>query len=196
LAIEDLRRGLHESLDRRLAPLSRALLRLGITPNHVTVCGTAIALGAPVLLIAGRPLAAGIVWLVGSSFDLLDGALARSQGRATRSGALLDSTLDRIAEGALFAAIAYDFAAAGRPAAAGLTVLALLGALLISYIRARIEGLGGRCVVGLVTRAERVVLLAVGLCFGVMLPVVYLLVLLSAISAAQRLRHGLRELAQ
>lgn len=196
MPIEDLRRDLHESIDRRLAPLSGTLAGLGITPNHVTFGGTAIALGAPILLIAGRPLAAGIVWLVGCSFDLLDGALARSQGRASRSGALLDSTLDRVAEGALFAAVAYDFAATGRPTAAGLTVLALLGSLLISYVRARTEGLGGKCTVGLVTRAERVLLLGIGLCFGVMLPVIYLLVALTAISVMQRLRHGLRELAR
>lgn len=196
MAIEDLRRGLHDAIDLRLAPLSAALARLGVTPNHITIGGTAIALGAPLLLLAGQPRAAGIVWLVGCSFDLLDGALARSQGRASRSGALLDSTLDRIAEGALFAAVAYDFAVAGQPAGAGLTVLALLGSLLISYVRARIEGLGGKCAVGLVTRAERVVMLGIGLCFGVMLPVIYLLVALTAVSVAQRLRHGLRELAQ
>lgn len=196
MAVEDLRRGLHEAIERRLAPLSGALARRGITPNHVTFGGTAITLTAPVLLIAGQPLAAGIVWLVGSSFDLLDGALARSQDRATRGGALLDSTLDRVAEGALFAAIAYHFAVDGRPAAAGLTVLALLGALLISYVRARTEGLGGKCTVGLVTRVERVLLLGFGLCFGLLLPVIYLLVALTAISVAQRLRHGLRELAQ
>lgn len=196
MAIEDLRRGLHDAIDLRLAPLSAALARRGVTPNHVTIGGTAVTLAAPLLLIAGQPLAAGIVWLVGSSFDLLDGALARNQGRTSRGGALLDSTLDRIAEGALFAAVAYDFAAAGRPDAAGLTVLALLGSLLISYVRARTEGLGGKCTVGVVTRAERVLLLGLGLCFDIMAPVIYLLVALTAVSVVQRLRHALRELAR
>ncbi len=125
---------------------------------------------------------------------MLDGALARSQNQVSRGGAFLDSTMDRISEGALFTAIAYHFAAQGAALEAALTVLALLGALLISYTRARAEALGAECKVGIITRVERVVLLSLGLCFGLIAPVITLLVVLSAISVAQRIRHALREL--
>ena len=137
---------------------------------------------------------AGAVWLVGSALDLVDGALARNQGQGTAGGAFLDSTLDRISEGALFAAITYHFAQAGDALAAALTAVALLGALLVSYTRARAEALGANCKVGIITRAERVVLLGLGLCFGLLEPAVYLLVALSAVSVAQRVHHSLREL--
>ena len=141
-----------------------------------------------------RPLRT-LSWLAGSALDLIDGALARHQDKVTAAGAFLDSTFDRITEGALFVAIAYHFAQGGDALAAALTVVALLGALLVSYTRARAEALGANCKVGIVTRVERVLLLGLGLCFGLIEPAIYLLVALSAISVAQRVHHSLRELA-
>ena len=194
MSIEELRSQLHESIDRRLDPVTGALARLGVQPNQVTVTGALVCLASPVLIVAGRLELAGIVWLAGCSLDMLDGALARRQAKVTRGGAFLDSTLDRISEGALFSAIAYHFAVIGEPIVAALVVVALLGSLMISYTRARAEGLGIQCKVGIVTRAERVVLLGLALCFGFLEAAVYLLVALTAISVAQRIRHSLREL--
>lgn len=194
MPVESFRSRIHDSIDRGLSPLTRVLARLGVRPNQITVAGTLICLASPVLVLAERPVLAGVVWLVGCTLDLVDGALARNQAQVTAGGAFLDSTLDRITEGALFAAIAYHFAQAGDALAAALTALALLGALLVSYTRARAESLGANCKVGIITRAERVVLLGLGLCFGLMEPVVYLLVALTGISVAQRVHHSLREL--
>lgn len=192
--LERLRARLQGAIERALLPLSDALTRLGVRPNQVTVAGTLICLVSPLLVLDGRLLAAGLVWLAGSALDLVDGALARRQGRVTARGAFLDSSLDRVSEGALFAAIAYRFATLGQPGDAALAVLALLGAFMISYARARSEALGAPCKVGLVTRAERVVLLGLGLCLDLLAPAVYLLLVLSALSAAQRVRHSLAAL--
>ncbi|MEE8506645.1 MAG: CDP-alcohol phosphatidyltransferase family protein [Kiloniellales bacterium] len=193
MSLEELRNQLHASIERRLDPLTRALTRLGVQPNQVTVAGTLICLASPVLIVADRLVLAGVVWLAGSALDLLDGALARHQAKVTRGGAFLDSTLDRISEGALFSAIAYHFAASGEPIVAALAVVAMLGSFMISYTRARAEGLGIQCKVGIVTRAERIVLLGLALLLGFLEAAVYLLVALTAISVAQRVHHSLRE---
>ncbi len=194
MPVEKLRNRIHQSLDQRLLPLCRLLARLGVRPNQITLAGTLICVLGAALVAGDRLVLGGLVWLAGSALDMLDGGLARSQGRASRGGAFLDSTFDRISEGALFAAIAYHFAVTGAALEAALTVLALLGALLISYTRARAEALGAECKVGIITRVERVVLLGFGLCFGLIAPVITLLVVLSAISVAQRIHHTLREL--
>ncbi len=195
MPVEKFRDRIHRSIDRRLDPVTRVLARLGVRPNQITVAGTLICLAGAGLVLADRLVLGGAVWLVGSALDLVDGALARHQDKVTAGGAFLDSTLDRITEGALFAAIAYHFAQGGDALAAALTAVALLGALLVSYTRARAEALGANCKVGIVTRAERVVLLGLGLCFGLIEPAVYLLAGLSAVSVAQRVHHSLRELA-
>ena len=194
MPVERVRNRIQESIDRRLEPVVRVLARLGVEPNQVTVVGTLICLTGAGLVLADRLALAGAVWLAGSAFDLIDGALARHQDKVTPGGAFLDSTFDRITEGALFAAIAYHFAQGGAALAAALTVVALLGALLVSYTRARAEALGANCKVGIVTRPERVLLLGLGLCFGLIEPAIYLLVALSAVSVAQRVHHSLREL--
>ncbi len=195
MPVESLRNRIHGAIDRRLAPVTRVLARLGVRPSPITVAGTLICLAGAGLVLADRLALGGAVWLVGSALDLVDGALARHQDKVTAGGAFLDSTLDRISEGALFAAIAYHFAQAGDALAAAFAAVALLGALLVSYTRARAEALGATCKVGIVTRAERVVLLGLGLCFGLIEPAIYLVAALSAVSVAQRVHHSLRELA-
>ena len=194
MPVERVRNRIHESIDRRLDPVTRVLARLGVRPNQITVAGTLICLTGAGFVLADRLVLGGAVWLVGSALDLVDGALARHQDKVTAGGAFLDSTLDRISEGALFAAIAYHFAQAGNELAAAFTAVALLGALLVSYTRARAEALGVSCKVGIITRAERVVMLGLGLCFGLLAPAIYLLAALSAVSVAQRVQHSLREL--
>ncbi len=195
MPIEKFRDRIHKSIDRRLEPVVRVLARLGVRPNQITVAGTLICLTGAGFVLADRLVLGGAVWLAGSALDLIDGALARYQDKVTAAGAFLDSTFDRITEGALFVAIAYHFAQGGDALAAALTVVALLGALLVSYTRARAEALGANCKVGIVTRVERVLLLGLGLCFGLIEPAIYLLVALSAVTVTQRVHHSLRELA-
>jgi len=193
--LERLRDRLHAGSERLLAPLTRGLARLGVEPNQITVVGALASVAAAALIVAGELVWAGVIWLVASSLDLLDGAMARQQNRVTGFGALLDSTLDRVSEGVVFAAIAYHFAAQGDPITTGLAVLALLGSVLVSYTRARAETLGARCRVGLTTRPERVLLLAVGLCANLLELVIQLLVVLTAFTVVQRVRAALRALA-
>ncbi len=194
MPLEQLRDRIHRSLDRRLLPLCRVLAGFGVRPNQITLAGTLVCLLGAVLVAGDRLVLGGLVWLAGSALDMVDGALARSQDQVSRGGAFLDSTLDRISEGVLFIAIAYHFAAQGAALEAALTVVALLGALLVSYTRARAEALGAECKVGIITRAERVVLLGFGLCLELVAPTIVLLALLGAVAVAQRIHHTLREL--
>jgi CDP-diacylglycerol--glycerol-3-phosphate 3-phosphatidyltransferase len=192
--LENLRDHIHRSIDRRLLPLCVVLAGFGVRPSQITLAGTLVCLLGAVLVAADRLVLGGLIWLAGSALDMLDGALARNRNQVSRSGAFLDSTLDRVSEGVLFTAIAYHFAAQGAALEAALTVLALLGALLVSYTRARAEALGAQCQVGIITRAERVILLSLGLCLGLVAPAIILLALLGAIAVAQRIHHTLREL--
>jgi len=192
--LEALRQQGHDLLERAARPLARLLMRADVTPNQVSGAAVVINVAAAGLVIEGQLVPAGIVYLCAGSLDLLDGTLARVSGQVSAGGAFLDSTFDRISEGVVFAAIAYLFATHGEPANAALTVLALLGSLLVSYTRARAEALGSRCNVGMMTRAERVVLVALGLFFGLLAEAIYLLVALTAITVAQRIVHTLREL--
>jgi CDP-diacylglycerol---glycerol-3-phosphate 3-phosphatidyltransferase len=192
--MEPVRDFLRGVLDQAFTPLASLLLWCRVTPNQVSLGGIVLNLVSAVLILRGQLVLAGIVYLLAGSLDLLDGMLARLAKMSSRFGAFLDSTADRISEGVVFAAIAYHFARHGLPVDAAMTVLALLGSLLVSYTRARAEGLGLECKVGIVTRAERVVLIALGLLFGLLPVAIYLLVFLTAFSATQRIVHTLRQL--
>ncbi len=192
---EKIRGDLHRRINRKLEPLARGLAQLGVTPNQVTVAGALLNLVAAWLILEGRPLAAGVVWLAAGGFDLLDGMLARAGRLATPFGAFLDSTLDRVSEGVVLAALGYHFAAQGRPAYAGLVVLVLLGSVLVSYTRARAEALGVECKVGILTRAERVLVIGLGLCMNLLYPAVWLLLALSWLTVAQRVWHTRHQLS-
>jgi CDP-diacylglycerol---glycerol-3-phosphate 3-phosphatidyltransferase len=185
---------LRKVLDQAVMPLASLLHWCRITPNQVSLGGILLNLVSAALILDGQLMLAGIVYLLAGSLDLLDGALARFAKQSSRFGAFLDSTADRISEGVVFATIAYHFARHGLPVDAALTVLALLGSLLVSYTRARAEGLGLECKVGIVTRAERVVLIALGLLLGLLPAAIYLLVVLTGFSATQRIVHTLRQL--
>ena len=194
MRLEQLRNQAKDLLSRAFGPFASALLRWHVTPNMVSVTGVLLNLVTAALVIADQLLVAALMYLAAGGLDLLDGVLARLAKMATRFGAFVDSTADRISEGVVFAAIAYRFAVDGQPVDAGLVVLALLGSLLVSYTRARAEGLGLECKVGVVTRAERVILIALGLLFGVLPAAIYLLVALTAFTVAQRVVHTMRQL--
>jgi CDP-diacylglycerol--glycerol-3-phosphate 3-phosphatidyltransferase len=176
-------------------PLVRALDRMNVTPNQLTVFGALMVVGSAVLVGLGYFVAAGVVFLVGSAVDMLDGSLARMAQKVTPFGAFFDSTLDRASEGAVLAAIAYQFAEQGRTVDVAFVVVALTGSILVSYTRARAEALGLECKVGLMSRPERVLLITVGLLFSVLLPyVIYVLAALTTFTVIQRLVHSHRQL--
>lgn len=186
--MEVLRQQIGVLLEGLLRPIAQTLARSDISPNHVTVAGLVVNLIAAWLIMRGDYFFAGVMYLFGGGFDLLDGMLARATNKVTAVGAYLDSTLDRISEGVIFAAIAYVFAREGQAVDAGIVLLALLGSLLVSYTRARAEALSVACKMGIATRPERVVLIALGLVTGWLAPVIYLLVVLTGITVIQRIR--------
>ena len=147
-------------------PIARVLARTGVTPTALTWLGFFIALGGGVLVALGYPVAAGIVVLVGGTFDMLDGALARLTSRVTKFGAVLDSTLDRLGEVVVLLGVLVAFAQTQSTAGILLTGLALPGSLLVSYLRARAEAISLECKVGVFTRTERVVIISLGLMFS------------------------------
>jgi CDP-diacylglycerol--glycerol-3-phosphate 3-phosphatidyltransferase len=148
---------------RLTEPVVRVLVRIPVTPNAVTWFGFILALGAAALVITNHLFAAGFVVLIAGFFDLLDGALARRTEQTTPFGAILDSTLDRLSEAAVLLAILALYAAEQSLAGILLVGATLIGSQVVSYIRARAEAVGLECRVGLFTRAERIVVLALGL---------------------------------
>ncbi|HET7676495.1 MAG TPA: CDP-alcohol phosphatidyltransferase family protein [Candidatus Limnocylindrales bacterium] len=144
-------------------PLAAGLGRLGLTPNALTVMGFLISCAAAALCALGIWLPGGVVSLAGAAFDLLDGSLARVSGRTSRLGAFFDSTFDRWGEGVVYAGIVTGGVAAAEPVTAVLAALAMSSAFMVSYTRAKAEGLGFHGEVGVAPRAERVVLLGLGL---------------------------------
>ncbi|RDD60526.1 CDP-alcohol phosphatidyltransferase family protein [Ferruginivarius sediminum] len=182
-------------LEAAARPLARILLRLNVSPNVVTLLALALSIVAAWLIVAGQPVAGALVFLAAGALDLLDGTLARLGRLDSRVGAFLDSTLDRVSEGVVFTALAAVFASNSQPVETALTMLALLASVLVSYARARAEALGAACAVGLATRGERVVLLVLGLVTGLVVEALALILVLSAITVVQRIRHTARELA-
>jgi CDP-diacylglycerol--glycerol-3-phosphate 3-phosphatidyltransferase len=144
-------------------PFVRLLAKTPLTPDTLTWLGFLINVGAAVLIVTDHFLAAGIVVLVAGLFDLLDGALARHIGKTTRFGAILDSSLDRLSEGAVLLALLVMFAREQQSAGSLVVGVTMLGSIMVSYIRARIEGIGIECKAGIFTRPERVIIMALGL---------------------------------
>ncbi len=160
-------------------------------------------LAAAALVLDEDFFLAGIAFIVGSVMDTLDGRYSRMSGKGTLFGAFLDSTLDRIEEGLVLAAVAWYFADRGDAVPAAACVVAVLASLMVSYARARAEALGVECKVGLATRPVRVVLLSIGLVFGAgelisdvdLLPAsIYAIAGLSAFTVGQRVWHVRAEL--
>ena len=179
---------------RHAQALMAALGRLPITPNQITFVGLGLTFVASVLAALGHLRWAGVVLIFAGTFDILDGALARSSGRSYPYGAFLDSTLDRYSEGAIYIGLAAYFASTSGPLQRWLllaTVAALAGSFLVSYVRARAQSLGFTCETGLFKRPERVVVTVVGLIFGGVLLtiVVFLLAILTNLTALQRIRE-------
>jgi CDP-diacylglycerol--glycerol-3-phosphate 3-phosphatidyltransferase len=165
---------------------------LGLSPNALTLIGLLITAISSVFIGFGMLPLGGAILLLAAGFDILDGAVARVTGKVYRYGAFLDSTTDRYCEG--FTAMAllsyYLFAAPGKHSLEPMLVIsAMLGSLLVSYIRARAQSLGFSCEGGMMARPERVVLTVIGLLLpGLLLvPVLWLLAVFTNVTAVQRI---------
>ena len=157
---------LRKSTSSRLTePIVRFLVKTHVTPNTLTWLGFSIALVAAVVIATGHPFIAGFIVLAAGFFDMLDGALARHTGQVTPFGAVLDSTLDRVSEAVLLLGVLIFYLLSGNRPILGIlfVCLALIASPLVSYLRAKGEALGIECRVGLFTRPERVIALAIGL---------------------------------
>ncbi len=180
------------------------LARTRVTPNALTAAGVSLCLAAAILVPFEHRNPWLVYWIaaatfvVGSLLDILDGALARAGGKSTPFGAFIDSTTDRVGEGAMLAAIALVFAHHGREWAVVLAVAAVGGSFLVSYTRARAEALGLRGDVGLGARAERVVLITAGLVFAPWGGLAWAIVALAAtawLTVVQRILHVRKQLS-
>lgn len=160
-----------------LEPIARFLHRLGLTPNALTLIGLILQGIVAVVIAMGNLLLGGVLLIVFSAFDSLDGTLARMTGQVSKFGAFLDATVDRYAEALVLFGLLVYYVGQGDQIAIYLIYISIVGSLLVSYTRAKAESLGISCTAGILTRAERVALLALGLIVANWLPVALTVVL-------------------
>jgi CDP-diacylglycerol--glycerol-3-phosphate 3-phosphatidyltransferase len=172
------------------------LAHTGITPNGLTMLGFALSVVAGLVLASQALVPGGLLVLLAGAFDMLDGALARVKNQKTPFGAFLDSTLDRYSEAAVFLGLQVAFLRDADPdwlslSGVVLCLLVLVGSLMISYTRARAEGLGLDCEVGWLQRPERILALGIGLLLPrqLLLAVLAALALLTHVTVLQRIAH-------
>ena len=187
------------------APVSAGFDKLGFSPNGVTILGLIVTLISAIYISIGMLLVGGIVMLIGSALDLIDGGLARRLGKVSNFGALLDSVIDRFQEALVFFGIliyfltgpcdsfmtGFDTCSIGPI----LAYSAFVGSVMVSYLRARSEGLGIDCKIGIMTRPERVITVGIGLILSLWISIVILFVLviitvLGLYTTIQRIVHS------
>ena len=172
---------------RLIEPVAGALGRMGLTPNMLTLIGLALIFVTAVVIALGYTTWGGALFLLSGLFDALDGTLARLTNRKTRFGAFLDSTSDRYADAAILFGMMFPFLRAGQQTEVVLAFVAVVGSVLVSYTRARAEGLGLECKVGLLTRLERFLIVAVALFFNWVTLALWVLAVLTHFTAIQRI---------
>lgn len=179
------------------------LIESRLTPNAISMTGLVLNLVAAVLIVEDLFVLGAFAFIIGSIMDTLDGRYSRMSGKGTQFGAFLDSTLDRIEEGVVLAAVCWHYADKGNASVAAACLLVVLGSLMVSYTRARAEALGVECKVGIATRPVRVVILSAGLMFGAgelisdfdLLPgAIWVMLALTAFTVLQRVWHVRGEL--
>ncbi|MFZ5930663.1 MAG: CDP-alcohol phosphatidyltransferase family protein [Pseudomonadota bacterium] len=185
--MEEFRKKLYASFDFALIPIADFLIRHGLTPNRLSVIGLLLNFLAAFCILQGGLFIGGFIYLFAGLVDLFDGTVARRGGLSTEFGAFLDSNFDRIAEGVIFAAIAYLFAASGNAVTASAVVLALLGSFMVSYTRARAEALGLAGKSGFASRFERLLLISIALMAGFLEMAIYVLTIFTLVTVVQRI---------
>ena len=172
-----------------LMPIARAMARLGIHPNTVTLVGFLLQAGVGVVFGLGYLMLGGWLLLVVAPVDALDGALARAIGQKSLFGAFLDSTFDRLSDAALILGLTVHYLRQGAHLEVVLLLISLVAALMVSYTRARAEALGFPCRVGLLTRLERIVLIAALSAVGLPIVMIWALAALSVFTVVQRILY-------
>ena len=185
-----------------IGPVARALVGIGISANAVTIAGGVLSIIGSGLIAAGFPLMALLILLFGTLADTLDGQIAKASGGGTRLGSFLDSTVDRLADGALFVGAAASGAYLGQPLLLWASLVALVASFLVSYVRAKAESLGVKATVGPTPREARIVIFLIGLAAWALLDLqvlfvgtVVALAALSSITFLLRVVHVGRQLS-
>jgi len=178
----------------RVRPIVLALDRLGFSPLGVSIAGLIITALSGWIIARGGLFMGGLVFVIGSGFDMLDGDLARMQGTVSKRGAFLDSCFDRLGEAFLFMGLTWYFASLdGGPDRLALVLITatVVGSLTTSYVRARAEGVGETCMVGFLQRTERVILLTLGLLLGrwILVLILAFLAVATLATTVQRIVH-------
>jgi len=172
-----------------LRPIARVMGRLGIHPNAITILGLLLQVGVGVVFGLGYITLGGWLLLIVAPVDALDGALARALGKQSRFGAFLDSTLDRLSDAALILGLTAHYLRQEAFVAVALLLISLVASLMVSYIRARAEAQGFPCKVGLLTRMERIILIAVLSAIGLPTLMMWALAVLSVFTVLQRILY-------
>jgi CDP-diacylglycerol---glycerol-3-phosphate 3-phosphatidyltransferase len=174
-------------IDKAVKPIGNGLRKTGMTPDHLTIVGLLIAVGAAVAIGSGH-LRIGLALVILAALpDLFDGALAKASDSSSQRGAFFDSVIDRVTDALLFGGLAWYFAAGDSPRYAVLPFAVMAVSSVISYQRAKAESLGLDAKGGLMERAERIIALCIGLLFDVLLvPLLWLTLVLTAVTAIQR----------
>nr|HID12915.1 CDP-alcohol phosphatidyltransferase family protein [Anaerolineae bacterium] len=172
-----------------LMPIARAMGRLGIHPNTITILGLLLQTGVGVVFGLGYITLGGRLLLVVAPVDALDGALARALGQKSRFGAFLDSTLDRLSDAALILGLTAHYLRQGAHLEVMLLLISLVAALMVSYIRARAEAEGFPCKVGVLTRLERIILIGALSAVGLPAVMIWTLAMLSVFTVVQRILY-------
>jgi phosphatidylglycerophosphate synthase len=170
------------------APLGFIAKRIPFSPNALSVTGFIVTVIAAFVIPHNIRLG-GICILIGGIFDVLDGMVARTTGRSTKFGAYLDSVLDRYSDAFIFLSIAWYLAAHGNHTGSFLSIGTLVGAFLISYARARAEGLGESCHTGIMERPERIILLIIATLTGWIVPMLWIMLVLTHVTVLQRIYY-------
>ena len=172
-------------LDAPLGPIAK---RIPFSPNALTVIGFLITVIAA-FVIPHNVRLGGVFILIGGAFDMLDGMVARAKGKTSKFGAFLDSVLDRYSDAFIFLSLSYYLAANGNHTGSFVSLGVLVGAFLISYARARAEGLGESCHTGIMERPERIILLIFATLTGWIMPVLWVMLVFTHLTVAQRIYH-------
>jgi phosphatidylglycerophosphate synthase len=169
-------------------PLENLAKKIPFHPNTITIAGFLVTVVAS-LALASNLVLGGILVIIGGLFDVLDGVVARVNGKDSKFGAFLDSVLDRFSDAFIMLAVGWNLFNRGNLSGLALSLFTLVGAFLISYTRARAEGLGEHCTHGLMERPERILLLSLGAVTGMIIPVLWAMVILTQFTVIQRIYH-------
>jgi CDP-diacylglycerol--glycerol-3-phosphate 3-phosphatidyltransferase len=172
-----------------LEPVASLIGQTGVSPNVVTLMGTVLNLGVAWILAQGHMRIGGLLVPLAALFDALDGTLARMMGKRSRFGAFLDSTMDRFSEAILYLGLLFFYTRSGAGREILLIYVTIVGSLMVSYARARAEGLGLDCKVGLLTRLERTIILTIALILDQIPTALWVLAILTNFTAFQRMYH-------